>query len=126
MPKLIKASKPTAALPEGKKQLLLPEPKQHLWIFLAIIWVPLGVVIFYALNSQFSISAGAVHGIVFFIMLTFLAALMALVIAFVKFFIDFWKARIDSARRDKNIIILTLLYLLSLLMFASVFQALAT
>jgi hypothetical protein len=125
MPKLIKTSKPMAALPEEKKQLLLSGPRLHIWIFLAIIWIPLAAVIFYASNSHFSISAGAVRGIIVFIMLTFLAALLALLIAFVKFFIDYWKAHFEAARKDKNIIILTLLYLLSLMLFSVTWQALA-
>ncbi|GEM_PF-3796429 len=125
MPKLIKAGKSNVALPEAKKRLLLPEPRQHFWLFLAIVLIPLAVLIFYTLNPHFSISAGAINGIVILIMLTFLAALVALVVAFIKLLIDFWKARFDSAYRDKNIIILILLYLFSLLMFVVVFQALA-
>jgi hypothetical protein len=119
MPTLSTAPKPMPSLPREEKKILLPRPRKHFWIFLALVTLPIILVIVYAVNPFFTFSEGSVRGIIRFAMGIFLVVLIFLIVAFAKFFIDIWKRDYTSGERDKNIIVLTLLFLLSLMLFST-------
>jgi hypothetical protein len=110
---------PAKSLPPEEKKLLLPPPARHLWIFICLAVLALAFVASYAIHPWFVMSAGAVRAITTVVMAVFLLGLIFLFITMIKLFVDMWRSNMAAAERDKHLVTIALVLLLSIVIFSS-------
>jgi hypothetical protein len=106
-------------LPPAEKQLFLPKPTRHVWAFVTVAVMAIAVVASYAIHPWFSISTGATRVIMTIVMIVFLLGLIGLFVALARLFIDIWRSHTDALERDKHMIVVLLVLLLSIVIFSS-------
>jgi len=124
MPKLLPAKKKLPRLPKEEKRLCLPQPGFHFWPFLALVLIPVLFVLLYAIYPWFTISGKVINIVIQALMIIFLIVLVFLIFVFLKFLYDLIKPYPQEIKKDKNLLTMTLLFLLSLMMVSTVIQLL--
>lgn len=124
MSKFLPIKRKMTSLPKEEKKLYLPQPGFHFWPFLLMVILPVLFVLLYAIYPWFVISHKTTNIIVQGLMIVFLIVLVFMIFAFLKFLYDLIKPHPKEVEKDKNIITITLLFLLSLVMVSTVIQLL--
>ncbi|MFH1207712.1 MAG: hypothetical protein V1668_03845 [Patescibacteria group bacterium] len=116
----VKRPVPMKSLPPVEPHFLLPAPKPHTAILLAVALLPVLVVLLYALYPWFSLSSVASRNLVLEATFLFLVGLVILAIYIAKLFYDLLMKKLDAAEKDKHVISLMMLFSLSIIIFSAV------
>jgi len=120
MPKFLPARKKLLRLPKEEKKLYLSPPGFHFWPFLAMVLLPVMLVLLYAIYPWFTLSDQTVSVIIQTLMIIFLILLVFFIFVFLKYLYDLIKPYPHEVGKDKNLIIITLLFLLSVMLISTV------
>ncbi|MBU0597818.1 hypothetical protein KKF61_02360 [Patescibacteria group bacterium] len=113
MAKLLTGKKKLKSLPKEKPKLLLPKPQVNIVPAALLILIPIVLLVVYIFFPWFALSDTAVSIIILIITLIFIIGLLTLMYMMVKFMLDISKDRQEAIKRDKKVLAVILLFLLS-------------